>query len=96
MAQFNLNRRLVFGIGVPFKDRALPAAAGEAKSTKQYPALLLLPTLGSSLLMAEFITMYSPRELVADHFHVDLFTHLEPKVADKVLVNPRLELAHPT
>lgn len=46
--------------------------------------------------MAELFTMYSPRELVADHFHVDLFTHLEPKVADKVLVNPRLELAHPT
>jgi hypothetical protein len=34
-AQFNLNGRLVFGIIEPFKDKALAAAAGEAKSIKQ-------------------------------------------------------------
>lgn len=39
--------------------------------------------------------MYSPRELVTDHLHVDLLAHLEPQVANEVLVNPRLKLAHP-
>jgi len=38
---------------------------------------------------------YSPRELVADHLDVDLLTHLEPQVADEVLIDPRLELTHP-
>lgn len=46
VAQFSLKTRLVLGMGVPFRVRALAAAAGEEKSTKQYPALLLLPTLG--------------------------------------------------
>lgn len=32
--------------------------------------------------------VYLPRELVADHLHVDLLTHLEPKVADEVLIDP--------
>ena len=36
-----------------------------------------------------------PRELVTDHLDVDLLTHLEPKVADEVLINPGLELTHP-
>lgn len=36
-----------------------------------------------------------PRELVTDHLDVDLLTHLEPKVADEVLVDPGLELTHP-
>ena len=40
-------------------------------------------------------TMVVPRELVTDHLNVDLFTHLEPQVADEVLVNPGLELSHP-
>lgn len=40
--------------------------------------------------------MNSPRELITNHLDIDLLTHLEPKVADKVLVNPRLKLAHPT
>lgn len=40
-AQFNLNGRVEFGIMVPFRFRALAAAAGVEKSTKQYPALLL-------------------------------------------------------
>lgn len=39
--------------------------------------------------------MVLPRELVADHLDVDLLTHLEPQVADEVLINPRLKLAHP-
>jgi hypothetical protein len=49
VAQLSLKTRLVLGMGVPFKERALAAAAGEAKSTKQYPALLLLPTLETIL-----------------------------------------------
>lgn len=39
--------------------------------------------------------MVLPRELVADHLDVDLLTHLEPQVADEVLVNPGLKLTHP-
>lgn len=49
VAQLSLKTRLVLGMGVPFRERALAAAAGEAKSTKQYPALLLLPTLETIL-----------------------------------------------
>ena len=40
--------RVVLGIGVPLRLRAFAAAAGDTKSTKQYPALLLLPTLDHS------------------------------------------------
>ena len=86
-------------MGVPFRERALAAAAGEAKSTKQYPALLLLPSLGSfeSSVKVEIWrgVMVLPRELVTDHLDVDLLTHLEPQVADEVLINPGLELTHP-
>jgi len=35
VAQFSLKTRLVLGMGVPFRERALAAAAGEEKSTKQ-------------------------------------------------------------
>ena len=35
VAQLSLKTRLVLGIGVPFRDKALVAAAGEVKSTKQ-------------------------------------------------------------
>lgn len=35
VAQLSLKTRLVLGMGVPFRDRALVAAAGDAKSTKQ-------------------------------------------------------------
>lgn len=94
MAQLSLKTRLVLGMGVPFRDRALAAAAGEVKSTKQYPALLLLPTLGSPS-RHEYHLEYSPRELVTDHLDVDLFTHLEPQVADEVLIDPGFKLAHP-
>ena len=41
------------------------------------------------------ITVYSPRELVADHLNIDLLAHLEPEVADEVLVDPGLKLTHP-
>ena len=37
-----------------------------------------------------------PRELVADHLDADLLAHLEPKISNEVLVDPRLKLAHPT
>jgi len=37
----------------------------------------------------------SPGELVADHLDVDVLTHVVPNAAHKVLVDPRLELAHP-
>jgi len=40
-AQFSLKGRLEFGISVPLRVRAFAAAAELAKSTKQYPALLL-------------------------------------------------------
>lgn len=36
-----------------------------------------------------------PRELVADHLHTDLLAHLEPKVANEVLIDPWLEFTHP-
>lgn len=36
-----------------------------------------------------------PGEFVTDHLHVDCLTHIEPDAADKVLINPRLELTHP-
>lgn len=36
-----------------------------------------------------------PGELVANHLNINLFTHLEPKVANEVFVDPWLELAHP-
>jgi hypothetical protein len=36
-----------------------------------------------------------PRELVADHLDVDGLTHVVPDASDEVLVDPRLELAHP-
>ena len=39
--------------------------------------------------------MYSPRKLVADHLNVDLLTHLEPEVANEVLIDPGLKLTHP-
>lgn len=39
---------------------------------------------------------YSPRELVTDHLNVDLLAHLEPEVADEVLIDPRLKFTHPT
>lgn len=35
VAQFSLKTRFVLGMGVPFRDRALVAAAGDEKSTKQ-------------------------------------------------------------
>jgi hypothetical protein len=35
VAQLSLKTRLVLGMGVPFRERALAAAAAEAKSTKQ-------------------------------------------------------------
>jgi hypothetical protein len=40
-AQLSLKGREVLGIIEPLRDRALAAAAGEAKSMKQYPAFLL-------------------------------------------------------
>lgn len=36
-----------------------------------------------------------PRELVADHFYVDLLTHIDPNASNKILVYPRLKLTHP-
>lgn len=95
VAQFSLKTRLVLGMGVPFRERALAAAAGEEKSTKQYPALLLLPTLGPRYLIWGLSGSVLPRELVADHLDIDLLAHLEPQVADEVLIDPGLKLTHP-
>lgn len=94
VAQLSLKTRLVLGMGVPFRERALAAAAGEAKSTKQYPALLLLPTL-ETIWDTDQDYDVLPRELVTDHLDVHLLAHLEPEVADEVLIDPGLELTHP-
>jgi hypothetical protein len=40
-AQLSLNGREVLGIMEPLSERAFAAAAGEAKSMKQYPAFLV-------------------------------------------------------
>jgi len=37
-----------------------------------------------------------PGELVADHLDVDSLAHVVPDAAHKVLIDPRLELTHPT
>ena len=37
-----------------------------------------------------------PRELVANHLHVDVLAHIVPNATDKVLVDPRFEFAHPS
>ena len=36
-----------------------------------------------------------PREFVSNHLDIDLFTHIVPYTAHKVLVDPWLKLAHP-
>jgi hypothetical protein len=36
-----------------------------------------------------------PRKLVANHLDTDLFTHLEPKITNKVLIDPWLKFTHP-
>ena len=36
-----------------------------------------------------------PGELVTDHLHIDLLTHVVPNGPHEVLVNPGLKLAHP-
>lgn len=38
---------------------------------------------------------FLPGELVTNHLNINLFTHLEPKVANEVFVDPWLELTHP-
>jgi hypothetical protein len=43
----------------------------------------------------EAVTGVAPRKLVADHLNVDLLTHLEPEVANEVLIDPGLKLTHP-
>jgi hypothetical protein len=36
-----------------------------------------------------------PREFVTDHFDVDGLAHAKPNRANEVLINPRLQFAHP-
>ena len=36
-----------------------------------------------------------PGELVTNHLHIDLLTHVVPNGPHEVLVNPGLKLAHP-
>ena len=55
-AQFSLNGRCELGICCPFKPRALAAAWGDEKSTKQYPALLLLSSQQDSVV--ELLSTY--------------------------------------
>lgn len=40
-------------------------------------------------------SQYLPRELVPNHLDIDLLTHLEPEVANEVLIDPGFELTHP-
>lgn len=39
--------------------------------------------------------MCLPGEFVTDHLNIDCLTHVVPDAADKVFVNPGLELTHP-
>jgi hypothetical protein len=56
----------------------------------------IAPTTTISILLAgDGRKQFLPRELVTDHLDVDLLTHLEPEVADEVLINPWLKLTHP-
>lgn len=90
-AQLSLNGREVLGIMEPLRERALAAAAGEAKSMKQYPALL-------SDVNSKFDASAEnclPREFVSDHLDIDRFSHAEPNRSNEVLINPRLEFTHP-
>ena len=80
------------GISWPLRLRAFDAASGLAKSTKQYPALLL-HKLACVTSLPQFVCL--PRELVADHLDVDGLAHVVPNAAHEVLVDPRLELTHP-
>lgn len=36
-----------------------------------------------------------PRELVANHLHVNLVTHAKPHTPNEVLIDPRFEFTHP-
>lgn len=94
-AQLSLKGRLELGIRVPFNCSALAAASVLAKSTKQYPALLLDEPWSAISCFEGHNTIDVPGEFVANHLHVDLFVHAKPHTTHKILINPRLELAHP-
>jgi hypothetical protein len=85
----------VLGIGVPLTVKALAAAAGDEKSTKQYPALLLWLPVSENLDRKDNGTKKLPRELIADHLDIDLLAHLEPEVANEIFINPWFEFTHP-
>ena len=75
---------------------ALAAASAVEKSTKQYPALLLLVRwVKMRKEKNRRPCLHVPRKLVADHLDVDGLSHVIPNAAHKVLVDPRLKLAHP-
>lgn len=59
------------------------------------PTIIIRIIKGSVALTVGEESKVLPRELVTDHLDVDLLTHLEPKVADEVLIDPGLELTHP-
>ena len=82
---------------VPLRVNAFAAAAGEPKSTKQYPALLCenMWLEGCDTSINKVGQSCSPRKLVANHLDADGFTHVVPDVADEVLINPGLKLTHP-
>ena len=59
-AQFSLKGRLELGISWPLRVNAFAAAAGVGKSTKQYPALLLLQNQLPRYLVSSFeVAFYS-------------------------------------
>ena len=41
------------------------------------------------------VYVWVPRKLVTNHLDVDIFAELEPDVANKVLIDPRLKFTHP-
>lgn len=66
LAQLSLKGRLELGICWPLRPRALAAACGEAKSTKQYPALdpenlsrIILTLTCSPIWNQRFLTKFS-------------------------------------
>lgn len=89
----SLKGRLELGMSWPLRLKALDAASGLAKSTKQYPALLLHKLVCVTTQPHQFLHL--PGEFVADHLDIDGLAHVVPDAAHEVLVDPGLELTHP-
>lgn len=83
------------GHGSAVQRQSLSGSSGRGEVDEAVAGIA--PTTNIRIAFEPFskIIVYSPRKLVADHLHVDLLAHLEPEVADEVLVDPGLKLTHP-